>query len=223
MVGRRPCLRNLPLSEGRSLRAEGARRERCNAGERAVSARLIAVHDTGAADAESRRTDFRRQFRLNEPRFWFGRRCTSPGDTAFQAAYADLPSDKGRLGVSVLLLGLCFAFAGCAPAVAPPAARPVMVSVPIPTPIYCAVPALPAPALAIASLTADSPPADTIRDYAATVEVLKSAVRERDAILKGCEAPEEPQKQPVSKNSVPLPPRKTPNLVPLPAREGVRG
>jgi hypothetical protein len=26
------------------------------------------------------------------------RRCTSPGDTAHGAAYADLPSDKGRLG-----------------------------------------------------------------------------------------------------------------------------
>jgi hypothetical protein len=25
-------------------------------------------------------------------------RCTSPGDTALRAAYADLPSDKGRLG-----------------------------------------------------------------------------------------------------------------------------
>jgi len=27
-----------------------------------------------------------------------GQRCTSPGDTAFQAAFADLPSNKGRLG-----------------------------------------------------------------------------------------------------------------------------
>jgi hypothetical protein len=27
-----------------------------------------------------------------------GERCTSPGDTAFQAAFADLSSDKERLG-----------------------------------------------------------------------------------------------------------------------------
>ena len=142
-----------------------------------------------------------------------GRRHLSPGPSPFR---------RGEKGGAMMILLFCFAFAGCAPAVAP-APRPVMVNVPIATPIYCDVPMLPAPALAIASLTADSPPADTIRDYAATVEVLKSAVRERDAILKGCAAPEEPQKHPVSKNSVPLPPRKTPNLVPLPSREGVRG
>jgi hypothetical protein len=107
----------------------------------------------------------------------------------------NLPSDKRRLGGSLLFFGLCMAFAACA-RVTPPAPRPVMVNVPIATPIYCDVPALQPPALVIASLTADSPPADTIRDYAATVEVLKSAVRERDAILKGCEAPEKPRPLP---------------------------
>ena len=69
----------------------------------------------------------------------------------------------------------------------------MLVNIPIATPIYCDVPALQSPSLAIASLTADSPPADTIRDYAATVDVLKSAVRERDAILKGCQAPDKGQ------------------------------
>ena len=28
-------------------------------------------------------------------------RCTSPGDTAFHAAYADLSSDKERLGFGI--------------------------------------------------------------------------------------------------------------------------
>ena len=79
----------------------------------------------------------------------------------------------------------------------PPAPRPVLVNVPIATPIYCDVPVLQPPPLAIASLNEDSPPADTIRDYAATVDVLKSAVRERDAILKGCEAPQEPNPRPL--------------------------
>jgi hypothetical protein len=102
------------------------------------------------------------------------------------------------------VLFLSFAFSACA-RVSPPAPRAVLVNIPIATPIYCDVPALSPPPLAIASLTAESPPADTIRDYAATVDVLKSAVRERDAILKGCGAPEEPKSNPVPKNPVPLP------------------
>ena len=91
-----------------------------------------------------------------------------------------------RARFKVLLFS--FVLSGCA-RVAPPAPRPVLVNIPIATPIYCDVPALQPPPLAIASLTADSPPADTVRSYAATVDVLKSAVRERDAILKGCAAP----------------------------------
>ena len=118
----------------------------------------------------------------------------SPGPSPFR---------RGERGAdnAVKILLFSVALAGCA-RVAPPAPRPVLVNVPIVTPIYCDVPALRPPPLAIASLTEDSPPADTIRDYAATVDVLKSAVRERDAILKGCEAPDEP------------------NPRPLPAREG---
>jgi hypothetical protein len=90
------------------------------------------------------------------------------------------------LPLAALMLALC----GCArvaqPALAP---RPVIVKIPVATPIYCAVPVLEHPPLAIAALTEDSPPADTIRSYAATVDVLKSAVLQRDAILKGCGAP----------------------------------
>jgi hypothetical protein len=95
-----------------------------------------------------------------------------------------------RFGIPLPTAALMLALAGCArvaqPALAP---RPVLVNIPVATPIYCNVPALDRPQLAIAALTEDSPPADTIRSYAATVDVLKSAVLQRDAILKGCAAP----------------------------------
>ena len=55
--------------------------------------------------------------------------------------------------------------------------------------VACARVAAPAPPLAIASLAPDSSPADTMRSYVATVMVLKSAVHERDTILRGCAAP----------------------------------
>jgi hypothetical protein len=88
------------------------------------------------------------------------------------------------IGCLLLSLSLC----ACAP-VAPAAPRPVMVEVPIATPIYCQVPKLQPPILAIAALTPDSPPADTVRSYAASVDVLKSAVHERDTILEACAPP----------------------------------
>ncbi len=78
--------------------------------------------------------------------------------------------------------------AGCA-RVAAPAPRPYVVEVPVPTPIYCDAPALAPPALPIATLGAGSPPADTVRSYAATVVVLKAALAERDSILAGCAPP----------------------------------
>jgi hypothetical protein len=64
--------------------------------------------------------------------------------------------------VKLLSLTIALALAGCA-AQPQPAPRPVMVKIPIATPIYCDVPALQRPPLAIAMLTSDSPPADTIR------------------------------------------------------------
>jgi hypothetical protein len=102
---------------------------------------------------------------------------------------------------------LALAITGCARVAAVPAPRPVMVEVPVSTPIYCQVPALQPPLLAIAALTPDSLPADTVRSYAASVDVLKSAVRERDAILAGCAAP--------AGTSV-SPPSPGPNLSPSP-------
>ena len=82
-----------------------------------------------------------------------------------------------------------FALAACARVAAPPPPRMVTVNVPVPQTVYCAVPALNPPPLAIASLAPDSSPADTMRSYVATVMVLKSAVHERDTILRGCAAP----------------------------------
>ena len=77
----------------------------------------------------------------------------------------------------------------CAVAPPNPPPRPVMVNVPVPTPVYCDAPELQKPALALAELTPDSPPADTIRAYAASVELLKGAVIERDKIIDGCRRP----------------------------------
>jgi hypothetical protein len=92
-----------------------------------------------------------------------------------------------------------------------------MVKIPIATPIYCDVPALQQPPLPIARLTPDSAPADTIRSYAATVYVLKSAVVERDTILKACAAPPAVAGDVPADNSVAS---VQPNPRPLPSREG---
>ncbi|MBF6559121.1 MAG: hypothetical protein IVW56_02435 [Candidatus Binataceae bacterium] len=60
---------------------------------------------------------------------------------------------------------------------------------PIYAPVYCEPPALTHPALPIAALTARSAAADTMRAYAATVEILKGAVDDRDAVIAGCASP----------------------------------
>lgn len=60
-----------------------------------------------------------------------------------------------------------------------------MVQVPVLHETPCLVPALEHPVLPIAGLKPSSPPADTMRAYAA-VAILKGAVRERDAVLEGC-------------------------------------
>ena len=105
-----------------------------------------------------------------------------------------------------LLFLLSLSFCACAP-VAAPAPRPVMVEVPIATPIYCQVPKLQPPILAIADLTPDSAPADTVRSYAASVDVLKSAVQERDTILEACAPPADASAPPISS---PPPPASSP-------------
>jgi hypothetical protein len=61
-----------------------------------------------------------------------------------------------------------------------------MVQVPVLHETPCPAPTLGDPALPLAGLRPESPPADTIRAYAAAVAILKGAVRERDAVLAGC-------------------------------------
>ena len=61
--------------------------------------------------------------------------------------------------------------------------------VPVATPVYCQVAKLNQPALPIAALHPDSAPADTVRAYAATVAILKGAVRQRDLVIEGCAPP----------------------------------
>jgi len=83
--------------------------------------------------------------------------------------------------------------AGCAlspPLFAP--ATPVEVQMPVYEPIYCTPPPRTNPTLPIASLSGTALPADTMRAYAATVVLLKGTVRQRDAIIDGCEAPDNP-------------------------------
>ncbi|MGZ6228134.1 MAG: hypothetical protein ACXWNE_08395, partial [Candidatus Binataceae bacterium] len=94
-----------------------------------------------------------------------------------------------RRSVTRLAAFACaLAIAGCAagaPA-APPPPPPLMVQVPVLHQTPCPAPTLARPPLPIAGLKAGSPPADTIRAYAAAVAILKGAVRERDAVLAGC-------------------------------------
>jgi hypothetical protein len=103
---------------------------------------------------------------------------------AIAAPHYSAPS---RLAGALLLAAalLC----GCARVAQPPPV-PLTVEVPVPERVPCAV-AIPArPALPIASLVAGSPPADTMRAYAATVAVLKVAVGERDDLLRACIEPD---------------------------------
>jgi hypothetical protein len=79
--------------------------------------------------------------------------------------------------------------AGCA--ATPPRAilTPIEVKVPVATPVYCQVAKMNQPALPVAALHPDSAPADTMRAYAATVAILKGAVRQRDLVIEGCAPP----------------------------------
>jgi hypothetical protein len=89
-----------------------------------------------------------------------------------------------RIAVGICIAAVC----GCA-AQPQPILTPVEVQVPIATPVYCDVSKLDKPALPIGGLNPQSPPADTIRAYAATVALLKGAVEERDLELAGCTDP----------------------------------
>jgi hypothetical protein len=97
-----------------------------------------------------------------------------------------LPQNK-KGGIRTLFAGvLALALAGCAVSAPAPAVRPLMVQVPVLHETPCSAPTLAEPALPIAGLRPESPPADTMRAYAAAVAILKGAVRERDAVLAGC-------------------------------------
>jgi hypothetical protein len=77
------------------------------------------------------------------------------------------------------LPALALALWGCAASVpqAPVVAR-------VPVPIECPEPPLlPLPQLPIASLKAGAPPAEVAKAYAASVQVLKDAVKERELLL----------------------------------------
>ncbi len=91
---------------------------------------------------------------------------------------------KRLLPLNLVLLGAC--------AIAPPSkplVKPTTVEVPVYQPVRCPAPNLTRPAMPIAKLKADSTPADTMRAYAATVAILKGAVRERDEVIAGCVNP----------------------------------
>ncbi len=92
------------------------------------------------------------------------------------------------LAILLAAAAITFSLSGCAGTFTP-APRPVMVNIPVAAPVYCKVPPLAHPALPVAGLSADSPPANTIRSYAATVAILKAAVVQRDRVLAGCAAP----------------------------------
>lgn len=92
---------------------------------------------------------------------------------------------------------------GCA--AGPPSAifTPIEVKAPVPIPVYCKVGKLAKPELPIAVLKGDSAPADTIRAYAATVAILKGAIRERDLAIEGCAAPSDQGQTPRPRSAPP--------------------
>ena len=95
----------------------------------------------------------------------------------------------------MLTLVLMAPMFGCAAEQPQPILSPIEVKVPVATPVYCQVAKLDKPELPISALKADSAPDDTIRSYAATVAILKGAVRERDLAIEGCAAPPSDQQQ----------------------------
>jgi hypothetical protein len=113
--------------------------------------------------------------------------ASSEHSSRFASTFAFAPRALCRAGSFGAIAAIATAIAGCAAAAAPaPAVRPLMVQVPVLHETPCPVPALEHPVLPIAGLKPGSPPADTMRAYAAAVAILKGAVRERDAVLAGC-------------------------------------
>ena len=113
--------------------------------------------------------------------------------TAARASVKDARKSVARLAA----LAGALAIAGCAAGARPAPPAPLMVQVPVLHQMPCPAPTLARPALPLAGLEAGSPPADTIRAYAAAVAILKGAVRERDAVLAGCARAESAAPAPV--------------------------
>ena len=95
----------------------------------------------------------------------------------------------------IAILVLLASISGCATEQPQPILTPVEVKVPVATPVYCKVAKLDKPELPISALKTESAPDDTIRAYAATVAILKGAVRVRDLAIAGCAAPVSDQPQ----------------------------
>ncbi|HEY6394796.1 MAG TPA: hypothetical protein VIX12_05210, partial [Candidatus Binataceae bacterium] len=108
--------------------------------------------------------------------------------TAARGAARAQPSVRRAVVGGPLVLAAMLSLGGCA--AGSKTAAPPTVDIPIASPIYCKVPALTKPAMPIAALKPDSPPADTVRSYAASIVILKAAVDERDALLAGCAGPD---------------------------------
>ena len=102
--------------------------------------------------------------------------------------------------VTLVLMAPIF---GCAAEQPQPILTPIEVKVPVAIAVYCQVAKLDQPELPIAALRADSAPDDTIRAYAATVAILKGAVRERDFVIGGCAAPASDPEQPSRPHDAP--------------------
>jgi hypothetical protein len=91
--------------------------------------------------------------------------------------------------VKMMMAVAAIALVGCSAQSPQSILTPLEVQVPVATPVYCEVGKLTKPELPIAALKPNSAPDDTVRAYAATVAVLKGAVRQRDLVLQGCAAP----------------------------------
>src|ERR1700693_2428602 len=99
---------NLSLSEERSARAEGERRERCNAGRRIHTGFSFCSNSESGADV--------RRPRYSTPRLDESARvrCVALHLTRRHrcAAFADLSSDKERLGIRTMRAALSLQLAG---------------------------------------------------------------------------------------------------------------
>lgn len=89
---------------------------------------------------------------------------------------------RRSLALAVLVASIC----GCAGEQLPGKTNPPEIQAVTPTRVYCQIEKLDKPALPISRLRSDSSPHDTISSFAATVAILKAAVRERDREIARC-------------------------------------